>query len=105
MSLVRPVTTVLLHVVRNGLDDALYLDLPRNALLVRVTHDTVAERFADVEEKLATFLLCVLDVLFIAHQFLDRIDHVRTVVEHRQSVGIEQGGDDFVRTLLSALSH
>jgi hypothetical protein len=49
--------------------------------------------------------LCVLDVLFIAHQFLDRIDHVRTVVEHRQSVGIEQGGDDFVRTLLSALSH
>jgi len=104
MSLVRPVTTVLLHVVRNGLDDALHLD-SRRALLAPVTHDTVAERFADVEEKLATFLLCVLDVLFIAHQFLDRIDHVRTVVEHRQSVGIEQGGDDFVRTLLSALSH
>ena len=103
MSLVRPVTTVLLHVVRNGLDDALHLD-SRRALLAPVTHDTVAERFADVEEKLATFLLCVLDVLFIAHQFLDRIDHVRTVVEHRQSVGIEQGGDDFVRTLLSARS-
>jgi hypothetical protein len=35
---------VLLRVVWNGLDDALHLDLPGNALLVRVTHDTVAER-------------------------------------------------------------
>ena len=62
----------------------------RNGLLASVTHDTVAKRFAHVEEKFVAFLLRVLDVLLIPHEFRDRIGHVRTIIEHRQAVGIEQ---------------
>ena len=84
------IALVLLRVARNGLDDALHLDLPRNALLARVAHDTVAERLAHVEEQIVALFRGVLDVLLVPHQLRDGIDHVRTIVEHRQAVSIEQ---------------
>jgi len=56
------IALVLLRVARNGLDDALHLDLTRNGLLARVTDHSVAERFANVEKEFVAFLLRVLDV-------------------------------------------
>ena len=82
---------VLQRVVLDGHDLALYLDLAWNGLLVRLTHDTVAEGFTDIEEKFVTFLLRVLDVLLVSHQLRDRVDHVRTIVQHSQDL---QGTDE-----------
>ena len=84
------ITLVLLRVALNRHDLAQDQNLARNGLLAPITHDTVPERFADVEEKLVAFLVRVLEVLLVPHQLQDRIDRVSAVVEHRQAVGIEQ---------------
>src|SRR6516164_5183518 len=84
------VAYVLLRVAGDLLDLALYQHLARNGLLTPVAHDAIAEGFANVEEKIVAFLLGVLDVLLVPHQFRDRIDHVRTIVEHGQTIGVEQ---------------
>src|SRR6516225_5337668 len=83
------VTLVLERVIRNRHDLALDQSLARCGLLAPIAHHSVPEGFADVEEKLVAFLLCILDILLVPHQFRDRIDHVNAVVKDRHAVGVE----------------
>jgi hypothetical protein len=53
------IALVLLRVAFDRHDLALYFDLARHDLLVRATHDTVTERFADVEIGFVVFFLKV----------------------------------------------